>query len=163
MGLPKPTYARALKHTRHVDMDFHRREDGLWEIDAHFVDVKPIDINLRTFFLPANIPIHNLWLRLTMDCEFNILESKAHFDNVPLAGFCDTIQEAYQNLAGLNLFKDFRQSVRERFGNADGCAHLNELLDLLPLAAIEALNDAGDTPKKTPCQICPVALKATSS
>ncbi|MBS1169211.1 MAG: hypothetical protein H6R01_129 [Burkholderiaceae bacterium] len=136
MPLP-PATGRKLKHTRSVNIEIYSREDELWDIDARLVDTKTHDVKLTIGKLPANQPIHDLWLRLIVDRHANIVDVETAMDSVPFTGYCDVIAPAYKKLIGLNVLKGFRQGVRERFSETDGCSHLNELSIILPTAAIQ--------------------------
>jgi hypothetical protein len=86
----------------------------------------------------AGAPIHDLWLRLTIDTNLNVVDAEASSEAVPYVGYCDTIGPAYKKLIGLNLLKGFRHGVKERLGGTAGCTHLTELAQVLPTAAIQA-------------------------
>lgn len=142
MPLSPPTSRRALKHTRAIQIEAFARDDGLWDIDAHITDVKTRDIKLASGMRLAGEPLHNLWLRLTVDTQLNVRGAEAVSDAVPYPGFCNTIGSAYEKLIGLNLLKGFRDGVKERLSGVNGCTHLSELAMVLPTAVIQAF--AGD-------------------
>ena len=64
-------------HTRTIQIDAFTREDGLWELDAHITDIKSNDLILPRGNLPAGQPLHSLWLRLTLDRQYNIVDVAA--------------------------------------------------------------------------------------
>ncbi|HCE10359.1 MAG TPA: hypothetical protein DEQ40_17485 [Oxalobacteraceae bacterium] len=138
MPLSHPVSRRALKHTRAIHVEAFARDDGLWDLDAHITDVKTRDAQLASGVRPAGAPMHDLWLRLTIDTKLTVVAAEAVSDAVPYPGYCDTIGPAYQKLAGLNLLKGFRQAVMERLSGTSGCTHLSELALVLPTAAIQA-------------------------
>ncbi|HJV81210.1 DUF2889 domain-containing protein [Noviherbaspirillum sp.] len=142
MPLPSPTSRRALKHTRAIQVEAFARDDGLWDIDAHITDIKTRATQLASGTRDAGSPIHDLWVRLTVDTKFNIIAADAVSDAVPYPGFCDTIGSAYKKLVGLNLLKGFREGVRHRLSGVQGCTHLTELAQVLPTAVVQAF--AGD-------------------
>ncbi len=138
MSLPDSPHKRALKHTRKLQADFYLREDGLWDIEAHFTDVKPFDLEvLSNLVIPANRPVHDLFVRLTTDEKANIVDVTLNFNEVPFRGFCEQIESEYKKLIGLNLLKHFRQDVRERLGKSAGCTHINETIEILPYVAVQ--------------------------
>lgn len=139
MPLPDSPHRRALKHSRNIHVEFYLREDELWDIDARFTDVKPFDLDVTSFVIPANRPLHDFWVRITTDAQSNIVSAIVVFDHVPFKGYCESIEAAYQKLIGLNLLKNFRQGVRERLGTTAGCTHMNELVELLPYVAVQVL------------------------
>lgn len=142
MPLSVPASPRILKHTRAIQVAAFARDDGLWDIDAHITDIKTRDIQLATGIRPAGMPLHDLWLRLTIDTQLTVVDAEAVSDAVPYPGFCNTIGPAYKQLIGLNLLKGFRKQLGERLGGVLGCTHLTELAQVLPTAAIQAF--AGD-------------------
>lgn len=134
---------RALRHRRAITAEAYLREDGLWDIEARLTDTKPRDIPLAGGGVrPEGQPLHDLWLRVTIDLQLNVVDAEACSDWVPYPGHCDTIGPAYRKLIGLNLMKGFRKAVRERLGSVAGCTHLTELASVLPTTAIQAF--AGD-------------------
>ena len=134
--------ARTLRHTRQISFQCYARDDGLWDIDASITDVKTRDVGLAENIRRAGEPIHELHLRVTIDLQLNIIDAQAASLATPYPGVCDTIGDAYRQLIGLNLFKNFRQEVKARLGETAGCTHLTELCGVLPSAAIQAY--AGD-------------------
>jgi hypothetical protein len=142
MPLPSPTFARTLRHTRKLVAQGFEREDGLWDIDCVLTDAKTRAVPIANAMLEPHANIHELWLRVTIDKHLNIVDAVASSDAVPYPGVCNTIAPAYEVLKGLNLFKGFRNAVRERLSGTAGCSHLTELCNFLPTAAIQAF--AGD-------------------
>lgn len=142
MPLSPPASRRTLKHTRAIQVAAFARDDGLWDIEARITDIKSRDIQLAAGVRPANTPVHDLWLRLTIDTQLTVVDAEAVSDAVPYPGFCDTIGPAYKKLIGANLLKGFRQQLKARLGGIQGCTHLTELAQVLPTAAIQAF--AGD-------------------
>lgn len=138
MPLSPPISRRALKHTRAIQIEAFARDDGLWDIDAHITDIKTRDAKLASGLRPAGTPMHDLWLRLTIDTQLNVVSAEAVSDAVPYPTYCDTIGSTYQKLVGLNLVRGFRNGVKERLSGIQGCTHLTELAQVLPTAAIQA-------------------------
>ena len=142
MPLSPPTSRRSLKHTRTIAVEAFVRDDGLWDIDARLTDIKTRDAHLASGVRPAGAPIHDLWLRLTINTQLTIIDAEAASDAVPYPGYCNTIGPAYKALIGLNLLNGFRQQLKERLSGIDGCTHLTELGPILPTAVVQAF--AGD-------------------
>lgn len=138
MPLSSPASPRTLKHTRAITAAAYARDDGLWDIDAHLTDIKSRDTQLASGVRPANTPLHDLWLRLTIDTQLTVVAAEAVSDAVPYPGFCNTIGPEYGKLVGLNLMRGFRRQLRERLGDILGCTHLTELAQVLPTVAIQA-------------------------
>ncbi|MFC5474656.1 DUF2889 domain-containing protein [Paraherbaspirillum soli] len=140
MSLTTSSSRRALKHTRAIHIEAFVRDDGLWELDARITDTKASDLPLLTGNLPAGEPLHDLWLRLTLDRQYTIVAVDVNSDAVPYRGYCDTIGPAYNILIGLSLVKGFRHALKERIGGVQGCTHLTELAQILPTVAIQAFS-----------------------
>ena len=137
MPLPIQEVERELTHTRRVRFEGYKRSDGLWDIEGHLTDVKNHDFKLQTGVRRAGLPVHDMWMRLTIDTALNVVDAVAVSDAVPYPGGCDTIGPAYRKLIGLNLMEGFRKKVRERLGGVLGCTHITEMLAFFPTAAIQ--------------------------
>src|SRR2546426_2071209 len=127
MPLPVQDVERELTHTRRVRFEGYKRADGLWDIEAHLSDIKNHDYHLKTGVRRAGQPIHEMWLRLTIDRNLTILDAAASMDALPYPGGCEKITPAYRKLIGLNLAKEFRKKVRDILGGTKGCTHLTEM------------------------------------
>ena len=86
----------------------------------------------------AGQPVHSMWLRLTIDRKFNVVDAAASSEAVPYPGGCETIAPAYLGLVGLNLVRHFRLKANELLGGVRGCTHLTEMLAGMPTAAIQS-------------------------
>ena len=146
MPLPIAEVEREHTHTRRVRYEGYKRADGLWDIEAHLTDVKNHDHHMKTGVRRAGQPVHEMWLRVTIDRSLTILDALAVSDAVPYPGGCENITPAYRRLIGLNLARGFRKSVRELFGGMKGCTHLTEMLAGLATAAIQTF--AGEVPEE---------------
>lgn len=168
MPLPAATVKRTRIHTRRIVLEGWRREDGLWDMEARLTDLKDHDYHLASGVRPKGEPVHDMWVRVTIDRDMNILAAEACADAVPYVGGCDTIGPAYGDLVGLNLFRGFRRAVGERFDKVNGCSHITELLYSLPTAAIQTFasemkDNEGATPDSPPWQLDQChALETTS-
>lgn len=156
MPLSLPHFPRTLRHTRSIDVQAFAREDGLMDLDAHICDIRWRDTPLEFGTRIAGAPLHDLYLRISIDRDLNIIEAEAVSDAVPYPGFCDTIGPAYKALVGLNLRKNFRLGLKQRLAGVAGCTHLTELAQVLPTAAIQAF--AGDAPRTEPGDKIPFQL-----
>ena len=143
MPLPVSEVERELTHTRRVRYEGYKRVDGLWDIEAHLLDTKNHDFHLKTGVRRAGQAVHDMWLRVTIDSSFTVLDAQASMDAVPYPGGCERIPPAYKKLIGFNLVRGFRQRVAESLGGIKGCTHLTEMLAGLPTAAIQTF--AGET------------------
>jgi hypothetical protein len=146
MALPVSEVEREHTHTRRVRYEGYKRADGLWDIEAHLLDTKNHDYHLKTGVRRAGQPIHDMWLRVTIDRSFIILDAQAAMDAVPYPGGCEKIPGAYKKLIGLNLLRGFRKQAWDLLGSVKGCTHLTEMLGGLPTAAIQTF--AGEVPEE---------------
>lgn len=166
MPLPITEVERELRHTRRVRFEGYRRADGLWDIEAHLTDVKNHDYPLQTGVRRAGQPIHEMWVRITIDRALNVVDALAVSDAVPYPGGCEQAPPHYRKLIGLNLRRGFRRKAHELLGGVQGCTHLTEMLAGLPTAAIqtfagEAREDRGDGAKPFQLDQC-LALETSS-
>jgi hypothetical protein len=146
MPLPISEVERELTHTRRVRYEGYKRADGLWDVEAHLTDIKNHDYRLKPGVRRAGQPVHEMWLRVTVDRTLSIVDAAASSDAVPYPGGCETIAPAYRKLIGLSLVKGFRKNVHELLGGVNGCTHLTEMLGGLPTAAIQTF--AGERPEE---------------
>ena len=146
MPLPVTDVERELRHTRRVRYEGYSAPTGCGH-RGHLTDIKSHDNPMKTGVRRAGQPIHEMWLRLTIDRHFTILDAVAASDAVPYPGGCENIAPAYKRLIGLNLVRDFRRSVKKLFGDG-GCTHITEMLTGFPTAAIQTF--AGEMPEERP-------------
>ncbi len=134
-GSPRRTHI----HTRDVRIEGYKREDGLYDIEGRLIDVKPVPVQLDSRQLPADEPMHDMRIRITIDRKLNVLAAEAATDAQPYTGYCETITPDYHRLVGTNLGKGFRKAVQDLLGSVRGCTHLNELLGQFPTAAMQTM------------------------
>jgi len=135
-----PTVPRERLHCRAVTFDGYARADGLFDIEAHLTDVKDHDFQLLTGVRPAGLPVHDMWIRATIDRDLVIRDIEAVTDSMPYPGVCDTIGPAYRQLVGASLVNGFRKRLHDTLGGTKGCTHLTEMLSYLPTAAIQTFS-----------------------
>ncbi|MEM5314052.1 DUF2889 domain-containing protein [Paraburkholderia sp. JHI869] len=146
-----PPVPRQLRHQRAIRAVAYEREDGLWDIDACLTDHKPRDVPLAAGVRPNGLPIHELWLRITIDRKLNVVDAEASSDWVPYDGQCQNAHPAYRALIGLNLLDNFRLQAGRLLAGTAGCTHLTEMLGVLPTAAIQAfVGEVWDTSNGSP-------------
>ncbi len=151
MHLPSPQ-PRVAAHTRQVTYHGYRREDGLWDIEAHLRDSKH-----AAFEVPgerawaAHEPIHDLLIRLTVDPQLVVRDIAVAMPSTPHDD-CVQTQAPLQRMVGCSLISGWRKTIEERLGREKGCAHLRELLFNMATAAFQtvqgtfAVNDANVPP-----------------
>jgi hypothetical protein len=134
-----PSAPREHIHTRQVECRGYRRSDGLWDIEGHITDVKTYGFgNRERGEVAAGMPIHDMWIRLTIDDSFTILAVEAVTDASPYR-ICPNVTPNFQRLVGLKIGAGFRKRVRERLGGTEGCTHLVELLGPVGTTAFQTV------------------------
>jgi hypothetical protein len=136
MPLPTPP-TRTRLHTRRVSYEGFRRDDGLFDLEGHLIDVKDHDYALLTGLRPAGVPVHDMWARVTLGSDYIIRSIEVRTDGMPYEGACDRIEPAYGKLAGASLLHGFRKTLYDAMGGVRGCSHVTELLAHAPTAAIQ--------------------------
>jgi hypothetical protein len=136
MPLPPPA-SRTRLHERAIVYDGFARDDGLYDIEARLVDRKDQDYLLLSGVRPAQVPVHEMAVRVTIDRHFVIHAIDVVTDGSPYPGYCDRIGDAYGKLVGANLVDGFRKALFDAMGGVKGCTHLTELLAALPTAAVQ--------------------------
>jgi Protein of unknown function (DUF2889) len=115
-------------HTRTIDCRGYLREDGLWDIEGHITDVKtyPFHNQWRGEMQPGT-PIHDMWMRLTVDDAFTVRAVEVVMDGTPYS-ICGEVAPNFQRLVGEQIRSGWRRRVKELLGGVNGCTHLVELL-----------------------------------
>ncbi|MFQ5955759.1 MAG: DUF2889 domain-containing protein, partial [Kiloniellales bacterium] len=73
-----PAAAREPMHTRQIECRGYRRQDGLWDIEGHLTDEKSYAFhNQWRGEIASGEPVHDMWLRLTVDDDLLIHEAEA--------------------------------------------------------------------------------------
>ena len=136
---------RKLIHTRAIECKGYERDDGLWDIEAHLVDTKTYLHTRRNGGRERQPgePVHDMWLRLTIDLDFIVRDAEASTDAGPYPG-CGDITPNFKSLAGLKIGPGWRREITARLGGIKGCTHLVELLGPLGTTAYQATGRARD-------------------
>jgi hypothetical protein len=138
MPLPTPAPREPI-HTRTIDCRGFRREDGLWDIEGHLTDTKTYAFNNQfRGELPAGAPVHDMWLRITVDDRLVIHAVEAVTEASPYP-VCPAITPNFQRLKGLRIYPGFQKQVRDRLGGTQGCTHLVDLLGPLATTAYQTV------------------------
>jgi hypothetical protein len=133
MPLPAPVPREHL-HTRTVTCQGFLRQDGLWDIEGRIVDVKTYAFeNEWRGKVEPGVPVHEMWIRLTIDDRMEIREVAASTDHSPIQ-ICPDIRPTFQRLVGVRSGPGFTREVRSRLGGRQGCTHIVEMLQ--PVATV---------------------------
>jgi hypothetical protein len=140
-----PASRRHEIHTRTLELHVYKRDDGLFDIEGHIVDVKPISVEFHNSHRSAGEPVHDLRLRLTIDKTLVVQSAEAKMD-VGAYPFCAGVEPSFERLAGLVIGPGWNRRVRETVGGGAGCTHLVEMLSQMATAALQAVwsDDDGD-------------------
>ncbi|HWA81716.1 MAG TPA: DUF2889 domain-containing protein [Acetobacteraceae bacterium] len=139
MPLSKPT-ERELMHEREIVLRGYRRTDGLFDIEAHLIDTKSYSFsNDERGRIAAGEPLHEMWVRLTVDENMVIESCEAVTDQGPYS-ICPEAAGNFSALAGLRIGRGFLKAAAERVGGIAGCTHLRELLQQLGTVTFQTLS-----------------------
>jgi hypothetical protein len=132
---PRP---RERFHTRTLEINGYRRDDALWDIEGHLTDVKPAAIDAGDGERQPGEPIHEMWLRLTIDEDMLVHQAEAVTDHSPFR-ICPEAAPNFAKLAGIRIGPGWTRAVRQRVGGVHGCTHLVEMLGQMATAAMQTL------------------------
>lgn len=138
MPLSAPAPREAL-HSRQIECRGFRREDGLWDIEAHLTDVKSygIESDWRGTVAPGE-PVHDMWVRLTLDDDLLITAIETVSDATPYQ-LCPNVASNFQALVGLSIAPGWNRQVKNRVGGVKGCTHIVELMGVLATVAFQTI------------------------
>ena len=108
----------------------------------------------------AGTPVHDMWLRLTLDEHLVVQEVAVAMDASPHP-ICPAILPAFNKLKGERIKPGWNVRVRELLGGVEGCTHLVEMLGPLGTVAyqtigpsrVRAPNAPPPDPNKPPARI----------
>ena len=144
-----PNVDRDPIHTRAIECKSYRRSDGLWDIEGHLTDVKAYPfLNDFRGEVKAGEPLHDMWIRLTVDREFIVQQVEAVTEAGPYA-LCPVILPSFQKLKGLKIGPGWNRRVRENLGGARGCAHLVDMLKPMATVAFHTVRWSDSAPSNS--------------
>ena len=137
-----PPAERELLHSRDIELRGYRRADGLYDIEARLTDAKSYGFasHDRGYVQPGE-PVHDMWLRMTIDEERRIVACEAASDSTPYT-ICPSAAPNFSILAGLQIKPGFLKEATKRVGGAVGCTHLRELLQQIATTAYQTIDPA---------------------
>jgi hypothetical protein len=138
MPLPPPVEREAI-HLREIRCRGFRRTDGLWDIEGRMTDTKEYGFDSRyRGRLEPGTPVHDMWIRLTLDDELEVHDIAVASDDHPFPN-CAEIVPAYRTLVGTKLRPGWTKLVMERLGGVAGCTHLTRLVQELAVVALQTI------------------------
>ena len=136
---------REKKHHRSIECIGYLRNDELWDIEAHLIDTRTYDCGYdqshRNGLIMAGEPVHDMWVRLTIDLDFVIHEAIASSDQTPFA-ICPQAAQEMRSLVGIQIGSGWMKLVRERISTRHSCTHLMDLLGPMSATAYQTLHAA---------------------
>lgn len=134
-----PAVSRDPRHIRRIECRGWRRADGLWDIEGHLTDEKTYAFTAdERGDVAAGEPIHDMWLRLTIDDQLVIRAVEAATDRAPYR-VCPAVTPNFRRLEGLSIRPGFLREARRLLGGAEGCTHLVELLGPVATTAFQTI------------------------
>jgi Protein of unknown function (DUF2889) len=134
-----PPVEREPLHRRVVECRGYRRTDGLWDIEGHITDTKAYSFpNHDRGEIRAGEPLHEMWIRLTIDDDMLVHDVEAVTDASPYR-ICPGIASAFQVLKGHRIAPGWTGLTRRLLGGVKGCTHLVELLGPVATVAYQTL------------------------
>ncbi len=138
MPLSRPAGRQAI-HARRVTCQGYRRDDSLWDIEGYIKDTKSYGFeNKHRARIEPGDPVHEMWLRLTIDDQFTVKAVEAVTENGPFA-VCPGAAPNFQQLVGLTMGPGWNRRVREKLGGSAGCTHLVELTGPMATTAMQTI------------------------
>lgn len=126
-------------HRRQVECRGYRRQDGLFDIEGHLIDTKSYAFtNMERGELKPGDPVHEMWLRVTIDEGMVIRDIEASTEASPYR-ICPEVAPGFAQLKGLRIGPGFHRAVAERLGGNKSCTHIVELLRPLATTAYQTL------------------------
>ncbi len=135
--------ARKPIHTRTIDCRGYQRDDGLWDIEGHLTDAKAFHWRRREGMadLPAGEPVHDMWIRITIDLDMKIHAAIAATNASPYRT-CGDITPNFSALQGRTIKRGWTKELQGVVGGPNGCAHMWELLGRVAAVAYQSTGAA---------------------
>ena len=126
-------------HTREINLNGYRRDDGLIDIEGEITDVKTYSFpNRERGMINAGDPIHHMQVRITINMELEIVAAEAVTVSGPYA-ICPSATRVFDRLVGLTIGPGWRNRVRQNIGGVEGCTHITELMGPVATVAYQTL------------------------
>ena len=130
---------RQLLHARNITCLGFYRDDGLWEIEGRLTDRKDYSFeNENRGQVDAGEPVHDMWLRVTLNDNLLITNVEASTDASPYP-ICPDITKNFSRLKGITIGPGWRKAIKNKVGGIHGCTHLVELLGPIATTAYQTI------------------------
>lgn len=134
--------ARKHLHTRHFEFQGFQRDDGLWDIEGHMTDTKTYAFpNDWRGEVQVGEPIHDMWLRLTLDDDLVVKDIEARTAASPFE-MCPVATPKYDAIKGARIGPGWTKKVKELFGGPVACTHHTEMLVTIATVAYQTIFSA---------------------
>lgn len=131
--------ARRPLHTRRVQCQGFVRDDGLFDIEGEITDTKAYPFeNHHRGVVGVGEPIHHMRVRITVDSDLTIVAAEAVSLDTPYQ-VCPLAALNFKRLAGIRIGPGYMRKVKERFGRAQGCTHILEMMYPLGTTAYQTV------------------------
>lgn len=139
MSLSTPA-PRELLHTRNIICKGYKRNDGLYDIEGHLVDIKSYDIDNidRGGVIKAGESLHEMRVRLTLDIELLIHHAEAVTEWAPYHR-CGNGGLNISQLEGVKIGSGWRKTTLRLLGKTRGCTHITEMLGQMATTAFQTM------------------------
>ncbi len=137
MPLSVSEHTREHLHTRTITMEAYRRDDGLMDIEGHLTDVKPFAHQLMDGTRQPGEPVHDLWLRISLNDTFEVVEVEAKMDR-GAHDYCPGAEPNFARLIGLQIGSGWNKKVKASLSPGLGCTHIIEMLAQMATTAMQA-------------------------
>jgi len=138
MPLSQPVERESI-HVRRVECRGYRRKDGLWDIEGHMTDVKTYDFeNTERGWVEAGTPVHEMWVRITVDDQFLVHDAEASTEYAPFQ-ICPQAAPSMEQVKGMRIGAGWQREIHRRIGGTLGCTHLRELLGPIATTAVQTI------------------------
>ncbi|MCB1753640.1 MAG: DUF2889 domain-containing protein, partial [Gammaproteobacteria bacterium] len=108
--------------------------------EAHMTDIKTYSFENRDRGgIQAGEPVHEMWVRISLDLDFVIHDLEAVTDLSPFK-ICKEAAAGMKKLIGLQIGPGWRRRVHDLVGRTAGCTHLVELLGPLATTAYQTMH-----------------------
>ncbi len=137
-------------HTREIRCTGYERDDGLWDIEGRITDVKTYSFETADRGgINAGEPMHDMWVRLTLDDDLVVHKAEASTDWAPHT-MCADITDGVASLKGERIANGWTKTVHGKIGRTLGCTHIVQLL-VGPVAttAFQAITPIRNRRRKT--------------
>lgn len=134
-----PAAPRTHLHDRVISISGYEREDGLWDIEGHLVDTKTYGFENRwRGHVAPGTPVHQMWVRLTIDDKRTIIACEAATDHSPFE-ICPSITPAFAALKDIRIGPGWMRQVRALVGGRKGCTHIIEMMAQMATVAFQTM------------------------